>query len=301
MIVGLGCIARDDLLYVDATWADGKGRIVRRETRFGGNVRTALTAAAALGAPAAYLGTLSDEPQWRIVVDDLTGHRVDTSLVEFATGAHPVLSTITVTSDGERFIAFDDSSLANTPLPSSPTLDRALQQATVLMIDAPTLPPGGEAVMARATERGIPIVIDAERHDPTSTRVTDLLALADHPVLPVVFARDITGTESATAAAAALFARGYASVVLTDGVHGAFAIDGTTNGVVRVPAFDVVALDTNGCGDVFHGAYAVALADGQGVVERARFASAAAAIVAARLPGEPRVPTWNEVEGLLSP
>lgn len=299
MIVGLGCIARDDLLYVDATFAEGKGRIVRRETRFGGNVRTALTAAAALGAHVAYLGVLSDDPQWQMVVDDLADHRVDTSLIEFAPRAHPVLSTITVTADGERFVAFDDDSLADTPLPSGPTLDRALQEASVLLVDAPTLPPGAEAVLAAATERGIPVVIDAERHDPTSARVTELLAMAGHPVLPVVFAQEITGAGRAEDAAALLFGRGHASVVLTDGVRGAYAIDSSTDGVVHMPAFDSVALDTNGCGDVFHGAYAVALGDGRTVLQRVRFASAAAAVVAARRPGEPRVPTWNEVVSLV--
>ena len=56
-------------------------------------------------------------------------------------------------------------------------------------------------------------------------------------------------------------------------------IDGA---IVPVPAFAVAAIDTTGCGDVFHGAYALGLAEGQEPLDAARFASAVAAIKAAR-------------------
>ena len=49
-----------------------------------------------------------------------------------------------------------------------------------------------------------------------------------------------------------------------------------------VPAFPIVAADTTGCGDVFHGAYALSLSEGRAPLEAARFASAAAAIKAQR-------------------
>jgi sulfofructose kinase len=61
--------------------------------------------------------------------------------------------------------------------------------------------------------------------------------------------------------------------------------------VVGVDAFDVVAVDTNGAGDVFHGAFALALAEGGGLDDAFRFASAAAALKCAtgHLPDRARV------------
>jgi len=50
----------------------------------------------------------------------------------------------------------------------------------------------------------------------------------------------------------------------------------------RVSGLRVAVLDTNGAGDVFHGAYALGLAEGMGVLEAARFANAAAALKCAR-------------------
>jgi sulfofructose kinase len=46
------------------------------------------------------------------------------------------------------------------------------------------------------------------------------------------------------------------------------------------PAFAVTAANTTGCGDVFHGAYAAALARGDSLEDRLIFASAAAALKA---------------------
>ena len=66
------------------------------------------------------------------------------------------------------------------------------------------------------------------------------------------------------------------------------------------PSFDVPVVDTTGCGDVFHGAYAVALARGFDTVERVRFAAAAGAICATGRGGRGRLPTERDVAELLS-
>jgi sulfofructose kinase len=299
MILGLGCIAYDRVLFTSASWADGKGRISRTETRFGGNVRTALTAAAALGVPSAYLATVSSDPRWDAVLTDLQEHGVSTAFTARAGGAHPVLSTIIVTGDGERFIAYDDSSLAATPLPHGDVVAAALEQTTVLLVDASTAPPGSLEVMSMALERAIPVVLDAEREVLGSSLVDDMIDLADHPVLPLNFARQITGRESPVEVVEALWRPDRGSVLVTDGANGAYVRSTDVLTVTRVPAFRVVAVDTVGCGDVFHGAYGVGLARGLGTVERVRLANAAAAIVAATPSGRPRTPTMAAVEELV--
>ena len=61
-------------------------------------------------------------------------------------------------------------------------------------------------------------------------------------------------------------------------------------------ALPVRALDTTGCGDVFHGAYALALSEGREPLAAARFASAAAAQKAARGMGWDGMPDRCSVE-----
>lgn len=299
MIIGLGCIAYDRVFFTNALWEDGKGRILRTETRFGGNVRTALTAAAGLDADTAYLATVSSQPEWDNVIDDLTEHGVGTQFLERASGAHPALSTIVVTRDGDRFIAYDDSSLANTPLPSASVVEAALAQATVLMVDASTAPPGSFEVITRAMSLGIPVVLDAERPAPDSDIVDRLIAIVDHPILPLNFARQLTGRTDAADVVNALWRGGLMTVTVTDGARGAYVRAFDLADVTHVPAFEVEAVDTVGCGDVFHGAYAVGLDRGLASVARVRLANAAAAIVAATPTGKSRIPHSDDVVRLL--
>jgi len=292
MIIGLGCLAHDRVLVTETTWAAGKGRIVRRETRFGGNVRNALATVAALEHPAGYLATVGTSSLSDEAMRDLTAHAIDSRFIERVPGADPVTSVLTITSDGERYIAFDDAQLASTPLPSDTSVEAALSLARVLLVDAPTAPPGTIDVVLQARALGIPVVLDAER-DPTST-VRALIDAADHLVIPLSFGAELTDRESASDIAAGLWNEQRSAVVLTDGPRGAYAAE-SPESVRHVPAFDTPVVDTTGCGDAFHGAYAVSLARGEPLISRVTFASAAAAVVAAREPGQPRTPTAPEI------
>ena len=66
--------------------------------------------------------------------------------------------------------------------------------------------------------------------------------------------------------------------------------------VKHQPAFKVKAVDTTGCGDVFHGAYASALARGLELEERIRIASAAAALKATQPGGQAGTPDREKLE-----
>jgi sulfofructose kinase len=69
--------------------------------------------------------------------------------------------------------------------------------------------------------------------------------------------------------------------------------------VWRQKAFAVCAVDTLAAGDVFHAAFALALAEGRAEAAALRFASAAAALKCTRFGGIVGSPTRAEVEQLL--
>ena len=68
----------------------------------------------------------------------------------------------------------------------------------------------------------------------------------------------------------------------------------------RVPAPAVEAIDTLSAGDVFHGAFAFAVAAGRAVEAAAELGCAAAALKCARFGGRRGTPSWAEVAPLLS-
>jgi ribokinase len=65
--------------------------------------------------------------------------------------------------------------------------------------------------------------------------------------------------------------------------------------VTVVPAQKVEAVDSTAAGDVFNGALAVALSEGNSLPDAVRFASRAAAISVTRLGAQHSIPYRNEV------
>jgi len=95
-----------------------------------------------------------------------------------------------------------------------------------------------------------------------------------------------------------LLGKGVKKVIVTLGSKGALYMDGEE--MFEVPAFKVESVDTTAAGDSFCGALAVAIAEGKGMREAIRFASACAAISTTRLGAQPSLPRREEVEEFLS-
>jgi sugar/nucleoside kinase (ribokinase family) len=85
-----------------------------------------------------------------------------------------------------------------------------------------------------------------------------------------------------------------ATVAVTLGERGVAALSETGfEHVAAFPATEVV--DTTGAGDIFHGAFAYALAVGMDFSRALRFSSAAAALSVCRLGGRGSIPALKEV------
>jgi sulfofructose kinase len=85
---------------------------------------------------------------------------------------------------------------------------------------------------------------------------------------------------------------------VTRGAQGLLWID--DSGIHRQAAFAVEVVDTTGAGDVFHGAYTLALAEGSSVAEAMRFASTVAALKCTRRGGRAGIPNRAEAAAFLS-
>ena len=286
-ILGFGVSAIDDLVYVDGVLSAGKGKVLRRERAYGGNIATALVAAARLGGRTGFVGWLGDQPASLASAAELERHGVDTTAAPRRPDALPIRSTIVVGPDGDRFIAYDD----DVPHGTSDTLaDAILAQARVLLIDGYAV--HSVAVVARARALGLAIVADIEWSCGDVTgRVMDL---SDHLVIPIGFARSATGGSDAAAMLSALWSEHRAAVVLTDGDRGAYLRQRGDAVMWHVPAHRVAPVDTTGAGDVFHGDYAVALAEGQTPLDCMILATAAAALSTTGHGGRGALPDRNQ-------
>ena len=130
-----------------------------------------------------------------------------------------------------------------------------IESARVLFVDTWGL--AGQLRAARiAHNAGIPVVADFEHGE--GPLFEELLALVDHLILSQQFACSWTGSDTAQEALPRLWTPQRAVVAATAGEQGCWWLD--ADGLHHQPAFQVEVVDTNGCGDVFHGAWALALA-----------------------------------------
>jgi sulfofructose kinase len=296
-VLGLGCTAVDELLYVAAyPPADCKVQVRQRDKQCGGLTATALVAAARLGARCAFAGVLGDDPDSQFVKACFRREGVSVEHVVHKPEARPIRSTIIVDESRQtRTIFFDLTGSAGAD-PHLPVED-VIRSSRVLYVDHYGIE--GMTRAARvARSAGIPVVADFERHEWPG--FDGLLALVDHLIVNRDFAAKLTGTTDPAAATLKLWEPIRRVVVVTCGAEGCWYLGNSSNTPSHQPAFLVQAADTTGCGDVFHGAYAAALARGMDLLERVRFASAAAALKATRIGAQAGSPYLAEVEALLA-
>ena len=300
MIIGVGCIASDQILVTNAKWKDEKGKIIRRENRFGGNVRNSLVALSALGIKTAYVGSMSAQVRWKSAIDDFAENGVSTEFVDFDDKSHPAEATIVLTGDGERFIVYDDEPLHHIKLPSTEKVAKAISVAQLLMVDAGICPPGTLDVIKKCSELKIPVVLDAEQFFVEKSLLLQMISFASDPILPLNFAKAVTGKEDAAEVVNWLWNQTRNAVVITDGANGCYFQIKGENQVQHINAYVIEAIDTNGTGDIFHGAYAYGLLNGMKTIENLEFASAAAASVASLPHGSVRKPSLSVIKEFMS-
>ena len=293
-VLGLGAVAIDEVLTVAFyPAADGKARVLCRDQRVGGLAGTAMMAASRLGARCRYAGVIGTGEPGEIALVALRGAGVDPGLARRRAGAGPIRSTIVVGRDDASRTIFSDRAGFVGPDPDWPEAGVIRSAGAVLVDHIGTTSMSRAARIAR--EAGVPVVGDFERDEEPGFPA--LLALTDHLILGRSFAARLSGTDDPAEAALRLWRADRAVVVVTCGASGCWAVDARDPTTPRhVPSLPVVAVDTTGCGDVFHGAYAASLAEGRPLADRLRFASAAAGIAAARPVARRELPGRAEVE-----
>src|SRR3954453_7503767 len=107
----------------------------------------------------------------------------------------------------------------------------------------------------------------------------------------------VSDDASCSRAADALLRKGVQTVIITLGSRGSYVA--TAKSKQLVPGFKVKPVDTTAAGDTFNGALAVALAEGQPMLDAVRFANAAGAISVTRMGAQPSAPNRSEIEKLV--
>ena len=276
---------------------DGKVQASEFLSVGGGCAANAAITVARLGGAAQFAGPLGGPPGGEPISDrilaGLLRDGVDCGGCVRLDGVASALSAIFVNAKGERSIAtYRDHRLdAVTPRDAA-----ALAAGADAVLADNRFPNFALPVCTAALRRGIPVVLDADK----PARPDDPLFQASSHI--VFSAEGLRATMATDDLAPALHQFGQttnAFIAVTNGPEPVLWRDDTD--VIRaLPVFRIAAVDTLAAGDVFHGAFALALVEGRDTEAALRFAAAAAAVKCTRFGGSAAAPTRDKVDALFA-
>lgn len=329
-VIGLGLACADRLCVVKGmpTLEHGAPLLDYRE-QGGGPAATAAVAAARLGARVGMVCKVGDDKPGKEILEELASYGIDTSHAIIQKGAKSFVCIVLVRKEtGERSFIFGGATLEPIRLDELDrdyiTSGRALHTDMVAEPSLQAMQWAREAGMIVSVDCGLPAKGAA-----WPTLVDVLISPGSHLSAEEALARlaEIEGPSVKIATlgdrgAVGLYVQSPETRLETPGARGAgrepgvrdpsseldnrdcsslvprassreAAPSGTRQ--FRIPAYKVPVVDTTGCGDVYHGAFVVAMLQGWDVERCARFASIAAALKATKLGGRSGIPTFEEV------
>ncbi|GAK58420.1 ribokinase [Candidatus Vecturithrix granuli] len=292
-VIGVGVNVVDILVQLPSrVEIGGKQKVEHLTIQGGGPAGTGSCVCAALGWRTAFVTQFGDnmlsqvarlEFETRGILPDLflENPQARPCAANVHIDPHTAERTIFFTRDGYQYLRPAD-------LPAE-----IMKTARILLVD------GYEPEAAQASLeaiQGTPCrsVLDVEQGD--VDELLRLIALATDAILPMATARILTGKNSPEDVLRALSRETSGQLVVTEGTLGSWAL--TPEGIIHQPAFQVTAIDTTGCGDVFHGAYAAGILAEMPLAVRLEFSAWLASLTACFVGGRTGIPRQKELASL---
>lgn len=261
----------------------------------GGNALNAAIGIVRLGGRASICGPMGDarETSSRYIFDKLAHEGIDTSHIVHMPNSVTPISNIMIDPSGERtIVTFRDPELWKVRLPDA---DELLKDCSAILTENRCAEFCTD-LCAEARRRGIPVIVDVDR---TMSMREGLLTASSHLVFSSEALQATAGVSDDGEALKKIAKLTPSFLAGTRGAKGTLWLDDHQN-LHETPAFPVHTVDTLGAGDVFHGAFALAITEHQDLRQALRFASAAAALKCTRFGGAFAAPQRAEVEAFLS-
>jgi len=283
-VYGLGQCSMDYLAPVDAyPGVDTKCEFAGLNVQGGGPVANALVALSRWGMTSAYAGVVGDDALGEEIRKGLAVEGIDTTGLRVRPDSRSQFAFIAAERQGGRRTIFWQRPSGAVLAPGEVDT-AAIGRARVFHTDGLYV----EAAIAgcrAARAAGATVVLDGGT---LREGVLEVAALTDCCIVSEAFARRLVGGDNPAAACDRLARLGPAMVGVTLGEKGYVALCGDRR--IAGPAYPVAAVDTTGCGDIFHAGVIYGLLKNWSFDRTLDFAAWAAAMAATRLGGRDGIP-----------
>ena len=223
----------------------------------GGPATNASIAFAHLGGKSTLVTAVGRNAMAGVIVDELCRYSVKLIDLNPEFDDAPVISSISVNTDGERNVVSANAARVNA-LPAQ--IDEAvLQQASIVLVDGHYM----QACLAwssAAGARGIPVVLDGGSW---KAGTDELLKNIDTAICSADFMPP--GCSTRDGVIDCLQGYGVTNIAITNGAEPIQFDSGKSSGTVPVPQVHLV--DTMGAGDILHGAFCYFASTGHGFID----------------------------------
>lgn len=283
-------VATHDTIALVERYPRADERIVATQLRQagGGPAATAAVAAARLGVPVAFIGSVGDDPEADSILDGLNAEGVDVSGVARIPNTRSASSIVIVDSSQAT------RAIINRPPEPLQLDDRARElMAAADWVHVDQAGWGAVHEWWRTASSRPSLSVDAG--NPIDGFTPDAVDL----YVPTISALRVRyGNLEPEQLLAAAITDGARMVVATSGGAGSFAL-GTDHAFVHVPGERGAVLSTLGAGDVFHGALLAATHHGLDLRDRLRYANLVAFRSCQGLDGRSAIPTHAAIMAAL--
>src|SRR5690606_25900817 len=291
------CIGHSALDYIYRVEAFPRGpskiRALEHFESGGGMAANAAATIARLGGKVELWSRVGDDEAAAKIRAGLKSFGVDVRSVQSFEEGRTSTSAIIVDDAGERLIV--GARDINMPSGTSWLPLERIRGAAAVLGDVRWLE-GLRVSFARAREEGIPTVLDADLG--AREALAEVLALTDYAIFSGPALDDFIPQVEVGDKLQRVLALGPRHAGVTIGAGGYRWADASGEG--HQPGFTVDVVDTTGAGDAFHGAFTLALVEGQTIDDCARLACAVAAMKCTRIGSRAGLPTRAQVESFLA-
>lgn len=292
-MVALGAICTTAIFQVEHIEpAPAKVMATNRCTVVDGMAISAACAFQKLGGQAQVWARVGEDAEADAMREALGQEGVDARGLFAVPGARSSHAAVIVDARGQRLVVpFHDPQVDTSPhwLPL-----HELAQTDLLHCDV-RWPQGAMAALKAARAQGVPTMVDGD----VAPRdiLQSLMPLADYAVFSDAGLRAYTGLQDVPTALLQVARMHSRHVGASCGEEGYYWVE--DGAIAHAPAISVSVVDTLAAGDVFHGALALAILEGQAMAQAARFACAAASLKCSRFGGRLGCPSREEVMAAL--